>query len=119
MDEKFDRSFRNVAVAEFRFTSADQFDFFAACDALFQFLDQIKSWTLGLRDLIGEPIVKTADSLFACFLGCVLVVFVRVPLGDDLDGICGTPNSAVFRFLHRDRTSYSANVVPERDTKRG
>ena len=30
-------------------------------------LDEIKNWTFGLGDLFGEPIVKTADSLFAGF----------------------------------------------------
>ena len=67
MDQEFDRSFYDVAVTEFRSATAREFDLFAACDSVFEFMDEIKNWTFGLCDLLGEPIVKTADSLFASF----------------------------------------------------
>ena len=54
-------------MAESRSTTAREFDFFAGCDAVFKFSDESKSWTFSLGDLVGEPIVKTADSLYAGF----------------------------------------------------
>jgi hypothetical protein len=54
-------------VTEFGSTTAREFDLVAACDAVLEFIDEINNWPFGLGDLLGEPIVKTADSLYACF----------------------------------------------------
>jgi hypothetical protein len=47
-----------------------------------------------------------------------MLAFERVRLGDGFDGICCSSKVVMIGFFWRSQASYSASVVPKRDTKR-